>query len=166
MVAVVVLALAAAPAAAQDARDALSPCRRSDVLGLWTVLRLGVAPSARVDRSDAMFDPHQRYVFHANATMLHATSTKAYTPADERALLAAPATTTWAVDLDGRLLLQKEGAIRLEVAACRVLLKEVKDPRSSEPAREGDMLLTEYDENDRPVARRLLRKLRPAQPAE
>ena len=36
---------------------------------------------------------------------------------------------------------------------------KVNDPRSSVPALPGDLLLTHYDEDKNPIARRLLRKL-------
>jgi hypothetical protein len=157
------LALAGA-AAAQEAAEALQPCRRADVLGLWEVVRLGLPRGSPVDRTDPAYHPFQRYVFHANATMLHVTSLKQFTAAQQRALLTAPAPTTWAIDVDGRLLLQRQGATRLEASACRVLVKEVTDPRSSAPAYPGDLLLTDYDENDRPAARRLLRRLRAPDP--
>jgi len=144
---------------AQDAADALRPCKPGDLIGTWEVIRFGIAPAFLVDRSDPSFSPHQRYVFAANATVRHLTSPTRITPADHRALLAATAPATWAVDGAGKLLVQKEGATRLETAACAVLTKEVVDPRSRVPAMPGDLLLTHYDTADKPVMRRQLRKL-------
>ena len=144
---------------AQDAADALRPCKPGDLIGTWEVIRFGTAPAFLVDRSDPSFSPHQRYVFAANATVRHLTSPTRITPADHRALLAATAPATWAVDGAGKLLVQKEGATRLETAACAVLTKEVVDPRSRVPAMPGDLLLTHYDTADKPVMRRQLRKL-------
>ena len=144
---------------AQDAADALRPCKPGDLIGTWEVIRFGTAPAVRVDRSDPSFYPHQRYVFASNATVRHLTSQTRITPADHRALLAATGPATWAVDGAGKLLVQKEGATRLETAACAVLTKEVVDPRSRVPAMPGDLLLTHYDTADKPVMRRQLRKL-------
>ena len=144
---------------AQDAADALRPCKPADLIGAWEVIRFGAAPAVLVDRSDPYFYPHQRYVFASNATVRHLTSRTKITPADHRALLAATAPATWAVDGAGKLLVQKEGATRLETAACAVLTKEVVDPRSRVPAMPGDLLLTHYDTADKPVMRRQLRKL-------
>ena len=149
----------AGSALAQDAADALRPCKPADLIGAWEVIRFGAAPAVLVDRSDPYFYPHQRYVFASNATVRHLTSRTKITPADHRALLAATAPATWAVDGAGKLLVQKEGATRLETAACAVLTKEVVDPRSRVPAMPGDLLLTHHDTADKPVMRRQLRKL-------
>ncbi len=158
-----VLTLAAcvisAPALAQDAADALRPCKPADLVGAWEVIRFGIARAVAVDQGDPYFYPHQRYVFASNATVRHLTSRTKIAPADHRALLAATAPATWAVDGAGKLLVQQEGATRLETAACVVLTKEVVDPRSRVPAMPGDLLLTHYDAADRPVMRRQLRKL-------
>lgn len=148
-----------APAFAQDAADALRPCRPADLIGAWEVIRFGTARAVPVDPSDPYFYPYQRYVFASNATVRHLTSKTRITQADHRALLTATAPATWAVDGAGKLLVQKEGATRIEAAACAVLTKEVVDPRSRVPAMPGDLLLTHYDAADRPVMRRQLRKL-------
>jgi len=155
----VTLALAP-PASAQSASDVLRPCKRADVLGLWEVVRLGLVPASSVDRAaPAYAHRYQRYVFRTNATMLHATSERAFTVPEQRALLTAAATTTWAIDVDGRLLLHADGTPRVTALTCRVLVQEVTDPRGSAPGLAGDLLLTEFDDG-RPVARRMLRKLR------
>lgn len=151
--------LGAGATVAQEAEEALRPCRRADLIGAWEVVRFGTAPPVRVDRNDPYFYPHQRYVFRTDATLRHLASTKAITPDDHWAMLAAPATITWAVDERGRLLTQKDGVPRLEISACEVLVKEVADPRSRIPALPGDLLLTHYDENAKPISRRQLRKL-------
>ena len=51
--------------AADDLRDALRPCTRGDLIGTWAMIRLGTAPSVRVDESDPYFYPYQRYAFSA-----------------------------------------------------------------------------------------------------
>src|SRR5207244_1044681 len=66
---VVLAALAARPAVAQEEKGVLRPCTTAELVGTWEVIRFGTAPSARVDRSDPYFYPHQRYVFSADATM-------------------------------------------------------------------------------------------------
>jgi len=148
----------AAPAAAQDASDALRPCKAVDLLGAWEVIRFGAAPSFPVNRRDPYFYPFQRYVFAANATVRHLTSETRITPEGHRTLVAATPPATWAVNGEGKLLLQHPGATWVETAACAVLRKEVIDPRSQVPALPGDVLLTHYDA-DKPVMRRQLRKL-------
>lgn len=148
----------AASAVAQDATEALRPCRPADLIGAWEVIRFGAAPSFPVNRRDPYFYPYQRYVFAANATVRHLTSQTRITPEAHRALLAATSPATWAVDGEGKLLLQHPGATWLETAACAVLTKEVIDPRSRVPALPGDVLLTHQDA-DTPVMRRQLRKL-------
>ena len=145
--------------AAQDEKDALRPCTPADLVGAWEVVRFGTAPAVRVERNDPEFYPYQRYVFASNATARHFTSKTRITAADHRALVAATPAATWAVDGEGKLLVQREGATRLETAACAVLTKEVVDPRSRVPAMPGDVLLTHYDAADKPVIRRQLRKL-------
>ncbi|MBI2161253.1 MAG: hypothetical protein HYU25_12925 [Candidatus Rokubacteria bacterium] len=146
-------------APAEERKDALRPCTPADLIGAWEVIRFGTARAVAVDPSNPSFYPHQRYVFAANATVRHLTSRTKITPADHRALLAATAPATWAVDGTGKLLVQQEGATRLETAACAVLTTKVVDPRSRVPAMPGDLLLTHYDAVDRPVMRRQLRKL-------
>ena len=65
--------LAAVPAVAVEREDVMRPCKRQDLIGVWRVLRLGVTGGRTIDRTDPAFLPHQRYVFHSNATMAHAT---------------------------------------------------------------------------------------------
>jgi len=45
------------------------------------------------------------------------------------------------------------------VDACQILLAKVSDPRSPVPGLPGDLLLTHYGEDGKPIARRLLRKM-------
>ncbi len=156
---VVLAALAARPAVAQEEKDVLRPCTTAELVGTWEVIRFGTAPSARVDRSDPYFYPHQRYVFSADATMHHLTSKTPMTPAAHRALLSKATPSTWAVDGKGRLLMQREGEARLETAACEVLTKEVIDPKSGVASPPGDVLLTRSDRAHKPVMRRQLRRL-------
>ena len=146
-------------AAADDLRDALRPCTRGDLIGTWAMIRLGTAPSVRVDESDPYFYPYQRYAFSADRSMRHLTATAPVGPEQQQAILSAPPTTTWAVDDKGRLLTRKNGATAPEVDACQILLTKISDPRSPVPGLPGDLLLTHYSEDGKPVARRLLRKM-------
>jgi hypothetical protein len=145
--------------AADDRRDALRPCKRGDLIGTWAMIRLGTAPSARVAESDPYFYPYQRYAFSADRSMRHLTATAPVGPEEQKAILSAPPTTTWTVDDQGRLLTRKTGATTPEVDACQILLTKVSDPRSPVPGLPGDLLLTHYGEDGKPVARRLLRKM-------
>ena len=146
-------------AAAEDLRDALRPCTRGDLIGTWAMVRLGTAPSVRVDASDPYFYPYQRYAFSADRSMRHLTATAPVGPEEQQAILSAPPTTTWTVDDKGRLLTRKTGATAPEIDACQILLAKVSDPRSSVPGLPGVLLLTHYGEDGKPVARRLLRKM-------
>jgi hypothetical protein len=153
--------LAALPAAAVDREEVMRPCKRADLIGVWRVLRLGVTGGAAVDRTDPAFLPHQRYVFHSNATMAHATQDVPFTADEQRALLKTPTTATWAMESEGRLVRQRDGAAVVDRADCRVILHPVKDPKTSQPsAQVGDILLTEEGADRRPTARRLLRRIR------
>jgi len=155
--------LAAAPAGAIDRDEIMRPCKRHDLIGIWRVLRLGVIGGAPVDKSDPAFLPHQRYVFHANATMLHATQEVPFTAQEQRELITAPSAATWAVETEGRLVRQRDGVAAVEKADCRVLLRAVRDPKTSQPtARPGDILLTEESADAGTSARRLLRRIRVA----
>jgi len=145
--------------AADDLRDALRPCTRGDLIGTWAMIRLGTAPSVRVDQSDPYFYPYQRYAFSADRSMRHLTATAPVGPEQQQAILSAPPTTTWTVDDKGRLLTRKSGATAPEVDACQILLTKISDPRSPVPGLPGDLLLTHYSEDGKPVARRLLRKM-------
>ena len=158
------LALLAAPltvsaAAADDAREALRPCRREDLIGTWAMIRLGTARAAQVDLADPDYYPYQLYAFHTDASMRHLTAPAPVGPAERRTILSAPSTITWTVDGNGRLLTRKDAAAAPEIDACAVLLAKVSDPRSPIPGLPGDLLLTHYGEDGKPIARRLLRKL-------
>ncbi|HTO12625.1 MAG TPA: hypothetical protein VMQ51_13710 [Candidatus Binatia bacterium] len=155
--------LAVAPAAAIEPEEFMRPCRRPDLIGIWRVLRLGVAGGAEIDRTDPAFLPHQRYVFHSNATMMHATQEVPFTAQAQRELIKAPASSTWALESEGRLLRQRDGVAAMEKADCRVVTRAVKDPKTSQPtAQAGDILLTEESADQRPPTRRLLRRIRVA----
>lgn len=153
--------VAALPAAAVDREDVMRPCKRADLIGVWRVLRLGVTGGGAVDRTDPAFLPHQRYVFHSNATMAHATQEVPFTADEQRALLKTPTTATWAMETEGRLVRQRDGTAVVDRADCRLILHPVKDPKTSQPtAQVGDILLTDEGADRRPTARRLLRKIR------
>jgi hypothetical protein len=156
--ALALVGLLAVPAPAQD-DDVLRPCRRADLIGLWRVIRFGFATGAAVDRADPAYQPHQRYVFNSNATMTYSASEVPPTPDEHRALLLSPAPVTWAVEAGGRLMRQRAGATRVDKSECRVVTKEMRDPRSTVPVLPGDVLLTDQGEDERPITRRLLRKL-------
>jgi hypothetical protein len=155
--AVALAVLLATPALAQD--DAFRPCRRADLIGLWQVIRFGFATGASVDRSDPVYQPHQRYVFNSNATMAYAASELPPTPEEHRALLLAPAAVTWALDARGHLMRQAAGAARVDRSECRVVTRAVRDPKSTVPVLPGDVLLTDQGEDERPITRRLMRKV-------
>jgi len=150
--------LLAAPAFAQE-EDVLRPCRRGDLIGFWQVIRFGFAVGATVDRSDPGYRTHQRYVFNANATMAYAASDVVPSPDEQRKLLLAPSPVTWALDDEGRLLRQEANAPGVSRSGCQVVTRRVRDPRSPVPAMPGDVLLTDQGEDERPITRRLLRKV-------
>jgi hypothetical protein len=152
-------ALGPGGAGAVDLREALRPCTRGDLIGTWAMIRLGTPPSVRVDAADPYFYPYQRYAFSADRRMRHLTATVPVGPEEQRVILSAPATITWTVDDRGRLLTKKDGAAAPEVDACQILLAKISDPRSPVPGYPGDLLLTHYDGDGKPVARRLLRKM-------
>jgi hypothetical protein len=161
LVALAVLLLAGAPAGAVDPKEFMRPCRRHDLIGVWRVMRLGFAQGASVDRTDPAYLPHQRYVFHSNATMAHVTQDVPFTAEEQRGLLKVPASTTWAMESDGRLVRQRDGVPTVEKADCKVMLDPVTDPKGSQPrAQRGDILLTEETSDRQPVTRRLLRRIR------
>ena len=161
--AVMAAALLPAPAhravAADDPSDALRPCRRADLIGVWAMIRLGRVSSARVDPSDPILSPYQRFAFRSDGGLRHLGAAIAVGPEEQQAILTAPATTTWSVDQNGRLLAREAGAAAPEIDACQVVLTKVSDPRSPIPGLPGDVLLTHYGHDGKPVARRLLRKM-------
>jgi hypothetical protein len=164
-IASLVLAMLAAPiawrpaASADEIGEALRLCTRADLIGTWAVIRFGTTASARGDPAGPAARPHQRFVFEADASLRHLASGSPITREDHRAMLAAPVAATWAIDDRGRLLVTRDGAEGPEVNDCQVLVAKVSDPRSTVPALPGDLLLTQYDANDRPIARRLLRQI-------
>jgi hypothetical protein len=153
--------LAAAPAVAVEPDTPMRPCRRTDLPGIWRVLRLGVPSGVEVDRADPAFQPHQRYVFHADATMVYVASTLPFSPEEQRALARTPGTARWTVEPGGRLVQQEsEGASSSRTSECQVVLEPVRDPRTSQPtAQIGDVLLTDPHGDAHPSIRRLLRRI-------
>jgi len=105
------------------------PCRRADLIGFWGVVRFGFASGARVDRGDPDYQPYQRYVFNADETMAYAATDVPPTSEQQRTLLRAPGSATWAVDGRGRLMRQAAGSTRVETSECRVITRAVRDPR-------------------------------------
>jgi hypothetical protein len=91
--------------------------------------------------------------------MRHLTATAPVGPEEQQAILSAPPTTTWTVDRQGAVAHAKGRCDGPEIDACQILLAKVSDPRSSVPGLPGDLLLTHYGEDRKPVARRLLRKM-------
>jgi hypothetical protein len=154
-----VVSLAAAAAAAEP-ENPFRPCRWADLVGVWEVIRFGIASGAPVDRSDPEYLPHQRYAFNANATAAYIAAASPPTPAEVQAWLAVPPEVTWALDTAGRLVRQRAGAAQLDTSECRVLTQPLRDLRTPVPALPGDVLLTDQGADERPIARRLLRKLR------
>ena len=88
--ALALVVLSVAPAAALDPEEFMRPCKRHDLIGLWRVMRLGVVGGGEIDRTDPAFLPHQRYVFHSNATMAYATQEVPFSPDEQRGLLKVP----------------------------------------------------------------------------
>jgi hypothetical protein len=155
------LALAALPADAVEPPEFMRPCRPQDLVGVWRLMRLGVAGGSQVDRTDPAFLPHQRYVFHSNATMAHASQEVPFTKDEQRALAKLPTSATWTIAEEGRLVRQRDGVPTVEAAECRVLTHAVKDPKTSQPtAQAGDLLITDEGGDRYPPTRRLLRKIR------
>ncbi len=146
-------------AAVDDPREVLRPCTRADLVGTWAMIRLGTPPSVRVDVTDPSFYPYQRYAFSADRRVRHLTALAPVGPEEQRVILSAPSTITWSVDDRGRLLTKQDGAAAPEVDGCQILLAKISDPRSPVPGYPGDLLLTHYDGDGKPVARRLLRKM-------
>jgi hypothetical protein len=66
---------------------------------------------------------------------------------------------TWALDGGGRLMRQQAGVSRVATSECRVVTRAVQDPRSTVPAMPGDVLLTDQGADERPITRRLLRRV-------
>jgi hypothetical protein len=147
-----------APALAQE-EDVMRPCRRADLIGFWRVIRFGFASGSPVDRADPTYQMHQRYVFNANATMAYAASEEPPTSEEHRTLLLAPAPVTWALDARGHLMRQQAGSARVDRSECRVVTRPGRDVRSTVPVLAGDVLLTDQGEDERPIVRRLLRKV-------
>src|SRR5438093_13307322 len=133
----VLAGLGTAPAVAQEAKDVLRPCTTTDLVGTWEVIRIGVVPSTRVDRTDPHFYRYQRYVFSANATMRHLTSKTRITPALHRALLSRATPTTWSVDGTGRLVVERQGEVGPEAAACEVLTRRSEERRVGKEGKSG-----------------------------
>jgi hypothetical protein len=152
--------LAATPAWAQKPEEFMRPCRRADLIGVWRVMRFGFASGADVDRTHPDYQPHQRYVFHSNATMAYRASSTPFAAEDERALAKTPGSDMWAVEANGKLMRQSAGTPQISSTECRVMTRAVKDPRGSQPtAQPGDIVLTERGDDDRPTTRRLLRRI-------
>jgi len=81
----------------------------------------------------------------------------------ERALATAPGTEIWAVEASGRLVRQAPDAPRVATSDCQVVTQAVEDPNGSQPtAQPGDVLLTDRGADNRPTARRLLRRVHSA----
>jgi hypothetical protein len=165
-VASLTVAMLAAPVAwragasvADETSEALRLCTRADLVGTWAVIRFGTTASARGDPAGPAARPHQRFVFETDSSLRHLASGSPITREDHRAMLAAPVAATWVIDNRGRLLVTRHGAAGPEVHDCQMLVTKVNDPRSTVPALPGDLLLTQYDDNDQPIARRLLRKI-------
>jgi hypothetical protein len=158
-----VLALAGlgvASAGAVEPHEFSRPCRQEDLIGVWRVLRLGVPPGSPIDRSDPAFLPHQRYVFHSNATMAHVTQEVPFSAEAQRGLDKLPASDTWTLESEGRLVRQREGVAAVEHVDCRVMTRAVKDPKTSQlTAQAGDVLLTDRSVDERTATRRLLRRI-------
>jgi hypothetical protein len=149
------------PAAAVEPGELMRPCKRHDLIGMWRVMRVNVPRGSQVDRTDPTYLPHQRYVFHSNATMTHATQDVPFTPEAQRDLTRAPTSVTWAMESEGRLVRQREGVAAVEKADCRVVTRAVRVSGTTQlTAQVGDILLTDERSDQHPATRRLLRRVR------
>ena len=93
--------------------------------------------------------------------MAHASQDVPFTAEEQRGLTKLPPSATWAIELEGGLVRQRDGVAEVERAECRVLTQAVRDPKTSQPtAQAGDVLLTEERADRRPATRRLLRRIR------
>jgi hypothetical protein len=131
-------------------------CAPSDLVGEWSMLRLIPWQRAKVDRRDAWFSDHQRFVFLGNGSMKHVTSTRAFAAPDTALIAASPARTEWAMREDGWLVLTKTSG-GPEYALCHVLLAATKDPTGG-PVTRGDVVLT-YVEGRDPALQKILRRV-------
>src|SRR5438067_2354890 len=93
-----------AAGADDDLNEALRPCTRTDVIGIWAMIRQGTARSVQVDSTDPSFYPYQRFAFRADASVRHLAAPAPVGPEEQRVILSAPTTVTWSVDRQGRLL--------------------------------------------------------------
>lgn len=150
----------AAPAGAVDPAELMRPCKRPDLIGMWRVMRANVPRGAQVDRTDPAYLPHQRYVFHSNATMIHATQEVPFSADEQRDLAKAPPSATWAMESEGRLVRQRDGVAAVEKADCQVITRAVRVSGTTQlTAQVGDILLTDQRDDQRPATRRLLRRV-------
>lgn len=140
------LALLSGPVAAQERSARV--CAPDDLHGTWDVVDMSAA--FRMDRTDAYYYPHQRYVFEAGGAARHVTSTQPFTAADWRTLIAGAATSTWSLDERGRLILTRPSG--QEGAICTFGVQPVQNLRA------GDVVLTYFDRGQ-PVLKRVLRKV-------
>ena len=153
--------LAAASAPAVEPEEFMRPCKRHDLIGMWRVMRVNVPRGSQVDRTDPAYLPHQRYVFHSNATMTHATQDVPFSAEEQRELAKAPPSATWAMESEGRLVRQRDGVAAVDKADCQVMTRAVKVSGTTQlTAQVGDILLTDEPVAPRPATRRLLRRIR------
>jgi hypothetical protein len=121
------------------------------------MIRLGTAPSVAWT-SQIRTSIRTSYAFSADRSMRHLAAAAPVGPEEQQAILSAPPTTTWTVDDKGRLLTRE----RRDGAGGRRpsdLANEDQRPEKPGPRLPGDLLLTHYSEDGKPVARRLLRKM-------
>jgi hypothetical protein len=123
-------------------------CASADLPGTWDVVDMSAA--FPMDRTDAYYYPHQRFVFEAGGAARHVTSTKPFTPTEWRVLISGPAMSTWSVDDRGRLFFTRPSG--QEGAICTFGLQPVQNLRA------GDVVLTYFDRGQ-PVLKRILRKV-------
>jgi hypothetical protein len=147
------VALSGVASGAQEYR----PCRRTDLIGIWTVVRLEPGSGTTMDPSNPNFFPHQWYAFYGNGTMRHITSTQEIAVSEYRTYARSPVTTTWRLDDRGGLTLDKTAVSQSEWSLCTVIVAAPREGRAAGLMRSGDVLLTYFRGNQIAVARHLRR---------
>ena len=132
------------------------PCTQSDLVGTWQLV--GLQSATPIDtKTNPYFFRNQRFVFQEDGKVRHVTSTEPITEEWFQTMLLAPATSTFSVDQEGVLTIQKQSAPS-EHCLCTYNLTDVRSPEGSPIFAVGDVLLT-TKANDKIMLQRSLRKI-------
>ncbi len=115
------------------------PCTQSDLIGTWDVISLQ-SPTP-IDKNNPYFFRYQRFVFQKDGKVRHMTTTEPITEDWFQMMLLAPATSTFRVDQEGVMTIQKKAAPS-EHALCTYNLLDVRSPDNQPVFMNGDILLT------------------------